>query len=77
VSATPQAKTVANIPSADTPTQTAPGKSTAKGRKARAARSAPSARSATATATTPLQPTSTVTVDAATPPPSPIRSSHT
>src|SRR5262249_27626247 len=74
--ASPGATTTVNIPSADTPTHTAPGNSTRNGNAARARCSAASARSVTATYTGALAPTSTH-IHAAGPPPRSPRWSRT
>ena len=73
----PHASTPANRPSADTPTHTAPGNSTANGAARRATCSSPIARAATRTAAAADAPTAITSSPAAPPPPSPIRSSTT
>lgn len=73
--ANPAVATPANIPSADTPTQTAAGRNTVNGSAFRAAVGAPSARSTCGTATAATDPTSTTSTPAQAPPPRPIRSS--
>lgn len=76
-SARPVAVTPANMPSADTPIQTAPGNRTRNGIVARAASSSPSVRTVTGMATATSAPARTQTVDAQAPPPRPMRSRPT
>jgi hypothetical protein len=75
--ATPHAVTPANIASADTPSQIAPGNNATNGTAARARSSRPSTATVTGTATVTAAPASTHTTPAAPPPDSPIRSSQT
>jgi hypothetical protein len=73
----PVAVIPANRPSADAPTQIAPGLSTANGTIARAACGLPSSATVDGTATAARPPTTTHAVAAKAPPPSPMRSSQT
>ena len=73
----PVAVTPVNSPSADAPTHTAPGNSATNGSVVRARFSLPSKEIVTGTATAARQPTSTQTIAATPPPPSPMRSSQT
>ncbi|MCI4066375.1 hypothetical protein MRQ36_29010 [Micromonospora sp. R77] len=66
-----------NRPSAEAPTQTAPGSSTRNGSTVRASSAAPNARRAAGTLTVTVAPTRTQASAAAVPPPRPTRSSPT